>query len=108
MMNLIMSSAEASERNKAWELQSGFLKEAKGDTNTAFILLSAKTADLIDVANETQLDLEFTTRSLKRCEEYNGLTEKSFFSRVWDSDGMKVIIFIGGVWLGSSMVHSVN
>lgn len=99
---------KASERDKASELRSGILKEAKGDTNQAFFLLSLKTVDLLDTTNDCEANLELAERTIVRQEKYLGYENKGWIERTWDSDGMKVVTFIGGIWLGTRIVHIVN
>ena len=94
--------------NPVEEIRQGALFEAKGDTTAAFLLLSVRTADLLDVTNVTQADLELCKRANERFKEYYGYETKSWIERTWDSDIVKVGIFIGGIWLGARIADNVN
>jgi hypothetical protein len=93
---------------KAHELRLGALAASDGDTTAAFILLSYRTRDVTDGANVLQGDLKVCEGLNARYEKYYGLEDRSWLRKSWDSDVVKVGIFIGGIWLGTRIVKNVN
>ena len=101
----------ASERNielDASQIRQGALAEANGDTAMAFILLSTRTSTLLDNTNVLQAELRVSNNLNDRYKTYYGLNEKSWLEDAWDSDAVKVILFLGGVWLGTEIKEAVN
>lgn len=92
----------------AGEIRQGALSAADGDTTEAFFLLSTRTADLLDKTNVLQGDLQVCEGLNARYEKYYGFDDKSWLRNAWDSDVIKVGIFIGGIWLGTRIVENVN
>jgi len=94
--------------NPVEEIREGALSEAHGDTTKAFFLLSIRTATLLDKTNILQADLKVSDNLNARYEKYYGFDDKSWLRNAWDSDVIKVSIFIGGIWLGTRIVDNVN
>jgi hypothetical protein len=92
----------------AGEIRQGALSAADGDTSRAFFLLSTRTADLLDKTNVLQRDIQIINSVNERYKEYYGFDNKSWARSAWDSDAVKVVIFIGGIWLGTRIVENVN
>ena len=84
------------------------MAQAKNDTSLALRILSVKTAELLDGTNVLQADLELCNRSNDRFKEYYGYENESWLEKAWDSDAVKVVIFIGGIWVGTRIVDNVN
>ena len=98
----------ASDKDPAQEIRVGALREANGDTNQAFIILSLRTASVLDRTFVLESDIELRDRAIDRYKEYYGYNDKSWLEKTWDSDAVKVGLFIGGIWLGTTIVKNVN
>lgn len=105
---MMPSVARSQSRDQAGEIRSSVLKECKGDTTQAFISLSEKTYSLLVKDRDTLDELEILKRNNERLKLYAGYNDKGIFEKAWDSDSMKVVIFIGGIWLGTRIVHMAN
>jgi hypothetical protein len=105
---MMPSLARSQERDKAGEIRLSELKEAKGDTAMAFMSLSEKTYLLLEKDRDCLDELNLAKTSIIRYKEYGGYNTKGWIEKSWDSDGMKVAIFIGGIWLGTRIVHAAN
>ena len=93
---------------RAFEIRQGALAASDGDTTAAFILLSIKTRDVTDGANVLQGDLKACELANQRFKDYYSFDDKTWLRNAWDSDVVKVGLFIGGIWLGTRIVDNVN
>ena len=98
----------ANERDPAQEIREGALAEAKGDTNRAFFILSERTASVLDRTFVLESENELQQRAIDRYKKYYGFNDESWLKKTWDSDVVKVGLFLGGIWLGTRIVYSVN
>jgi len=101
-----MTLAENFEKD-ASEIRQGALAEAHGDSMQAFIILSLKTAEVLDGTNVLQADLKVCKRINQRYEDYY-VDDRTWLERTWDSDVVKVGLFIGGIIVGTKIVKNVN
>lgn len=102
LMTPLMTLANE-DRDPASEIRRGALAQANGDTSQAFIVVSVKTAELLDGTNVTQSELELCKRANARFKEYYGYDERSWLRKSWDSDMVKVLIFISGIVTGTQV-----
>ena len=77
-----------------------YLKEAGGDSISAH---AAMESDVLLYSGEV-IDLEADLRKAvargDRLATWYDEEHGNWFERLWDSDAMKTIIFVAGVWLG--------
>ena len=107
-MSLISAPNVFAGDDPAGEIRQGALSAADGDTTRAFFLLSTRTADLLDKQFVLERDIQIINSVNERYKEYYGFDNKSWVRSAWDSDAVKVVIFIGGIWLGTRIVENVN
>ena len=108
MLGMSLISAPNVFADPVEEIRQGALAAAEGDTMQAFLLLSVRTATLLDRQFVLEGDLQVCEGLNARYEKYYGFDDKSWLRKSWDSDIVKVGIFIGGIWLGTRIVQNVN
>ena len=65
---------------------------------------STKINVLLYIAIEQQKDLDIANARLEQYQSLYKIEKRPWYEAVWNSDITKVVIFVGGVWLGRDMV----
>ena len=63
---------------------------------------------LMYIAIEQQKDLDIANARVDMYQKLYATQKRPWYEAAWDSDITKTVLFVGGVWLGSHMVHIVD
>lgn len=63
---------------------------------------------LLYIAIEQQKDLDIANARVEMYQKLYSIEKRPWYEVAWDSDVTKVVLFVGGVWLGSRMVRVVD
>ncbi len=87
-------------RDKGQEIREGALASTNGDTTKAFIVVSDKTAQVVDSHNLIEAENKILGGIVKRMRDAYGFDDKTWVEKIYDSNIMKVILFLLGFKLG--------